>query len=67
MKRLASASLALLAVLILTGCGYTLSEVAAARDECHAYGGEFRSWMVPEFDDSAPYNHTCDLSDEVEK
>lgn len=64
-KALAVATLAI-AVLVLTGCGHTLAETAAARDECHELGGTFRSWTVPEYPDDSPYGHECDLSDKKE-
>lgn len=55
-------AIALLAVLTLalSGCARaTVADVAAARDECHSFGGFFTSWKTPEFG----YAWNCDLSD----
>jgi hypothetical protein len=58
---MAVASLSLLAVLSLTGCGSTLVEVADAKAQCHELGGKFEAYWVEEY---GTYFHSCDLSDD---
>ena len=45
-------------VLALSGCARSVADVAEARDECHDFGGVFKSW-----NNEFGYHWECDLSD----